>query len=69
MAAEEGPDTPTDTQSVPTQLTSTPHDGDSKPNVAEMFKRMGDKLGWFQFDDLETARKIVCIKRRLFIFV
>jgi hypothetical protein len=61
MAAEEGPDTLTDTESVPTPLTSTPYDSNTKPNVAEMFKRMGDKLGWFQYGDLETARKIVCI--------
>ncbi|XP_061185055.1 uncharacterized protein LOC133193096 [Saccostrea echinata] len=53
MAEETAPDTPTDTESV--RFTSTPLSCDSKPNVAEMFKKMGDQLGWFQYNNLETA--------------
>ena len=33
-------------------------EGSSK-DVNEMFKKMGEKLGWFQHKDLETALKSV----------
>eukprot|EP00105_Crassostrea_gigas_P013351 XP_011429648.1 PREDICTED: acidic repeat-containing protein [Crassostrea gigas] len=55
MAGKRDPDTPTDTE--PKHMTSTPFSSDSKPDVAEMFKKMGDKLGWFQYNNLETAYK------------
>ena len=40
-------------------------EGSSK-DVNEMFKKMGEKLGWFQHKDLETALKSV---RNFFINV
>ncbi|XP_062566615.1 germ cell nuclear acidic protein-like [Saccostrea cucullata] len=55
MSEETAPDTPTETESV--QCTSTPLSCDPKANVAEMFKKMGDQLGWFKYNNLETALK------------
>lgn len=59
MAANSDPDSSTDRGSG--YLTSTPFTSASKPDVAEMFKKMGDKLGWFQYNNLETAFKTVSI--------
>lgn len=67
MAEKKDPDTPTDTE--PEYRTSTPFSSDSKPNVAEMFKKMGDKLGWFQYNNLETAYKTVSFKYKSHFFI
>ena len=41
--------------------------GETKPksvkkdvNVSEMFQKIGAKLGWFEFKDLDSALKTVC---------
>ena len=33
--------------------------GSGESDVSEMFHRMGEKLGWFQHKDLDTALKSV----------
>ena len=33
--------------------------GSGESDVSEMFHRMGEKLGWFQHKDLDTALKAV----------
>lgn len=67
MAGKRDPDTPTDKE--PNHMTSTPFSSDSKPDVAEMFKKMGDKLGWFQYNNLETAYKTVSFKYKGHFFI
>lgn len=67
MAGKRDPDTPTDTE--PKHMTSTPFSSDSKPDVAEMFKKIGEKLGWFQYNNLETAYKTVSFKYKGHFFI
>jgi hypothetical protein len=36
-------------------MCSTPLEPDGKQHVSDLFKKMGSKLGWFEYKDLDSA--------------
>ncbi|KAK3100554.1 hypothetical protein FSP39_021685 [Pinctada imbricata] len=48
-------DTPTRLLPPSSHASSTPYNAGFKPDVAELFQKMGKKLGWFQYDDINSA--------------